>query len=456
MDTSLLSLSPLDGRYENKISSLKTYFSEYAFMKYRVKVELYYLNELLSYLKIINDDDINKLNDIIKNIIDKFNLEELKKIKEHEKQTKHDVKAVEYYILDKLNELTKNDLFSKINTYVHFGLTSQDINCTSNTLMLRDSITNIIYPKLELLLQKTLDIYNEYKEIPMLSHTHGQPASPTTFGKEIGVYYSRLNNSLKKLKNYEYITKFGGAIGNMNAHYIAYPDKNWVSFANYFMEEILLIKRHNITTQVSHYDEISELLDLVKRINTVLIDMSVDMWLYISKGYLNQKIKKGEVGSSTMPHKVNPINFENAEGNLILSSGLCESISRKLPISRLQRDLTDSTILRNLGVIFGYALVAYESLFEGLNKIEVNKELLIKDLEKNNIILAEAIQTILRREGIKGSYELLKDFTHGKRENLTIKDIHNFIDNLKTKLNLSDNLVIELKSLKVEKYIGVV
>ncbi|NNC94402.1 MAG: adenylosuccinate lyase, partial [Chitinophagales bacterium] len=411
----LLSISPVDGRYQSKTAILSNYFSEHALFKYRLKVEVEYLialaNRNIGIKENFNDDLIAKL----RNLYESFSVEDALSIKSHEKITNHDVKAVEYFLKDKLKDL---GLASHLE-FVHFGLTSQDINNTAVPLLLMDAHNMVMYPALKKLLDLINDLAKSWSDIPMLARTHGQPASPTTVGKEFFVFAERLQIQIKALSNIPFTAKFGGATGNFNAHLSAFPDIDWIAFSNDFLQSIKL-KRQQTTTQIEHYDNLAALLDNYKRINTILIDLAQDVWLYIAMDYFKQEIKKGEVGSSTMPHKVNPIDFENAEGNLALANALFEFMSRKLPISRLQRDLTDSTVSRNLGVPFAHVLIALLSLEKGLNKLRIDKSKIESDLEKNWAVVAEAIQTILRREGYPNPYEALKDLT--RSNNVIDKD----------------------------------
>lgn len=445
---SLTALSPLDGRYQTKLSPLGPYFSEFALIKYRIRVEIEYLIELhatgIKPLEPLDESEQNFLRDIFRN----FTPEDAQQVKEIEAVTNHDVKAVEYYIkqyidASRLPKLIQNKEF------IHFGLTSQDINNTASPMMLRDSIHDVYLPRIHNILDK-LNIYaEEWKDLPMLARTHGQPASPTTLGKEIKVFAIRLENQIKELSALPFPAKFGGATGNLNAHYIAYPDTDWHAFAKSFVEETLGLSRSFPTTQIEHYDGLGRIFDTIKRINTILIDLCQDIWLYISSEYFKQKVKAGEVGSSAMPHKVNPIDFENAEGNAGMSTALLEFLSRKLPVSRLQRDLTDSTIMRNVGVAVGYAYLSLLSLEKGLGKLLVNPEALAADLNKNWAVLAEAIQTILRREAYPNPYEALKALTRGK-SGIDEKSLAEFVEGL----DVSEEVKAELRVLRPEMFIG--
>ena len=440
----LYAITPIDGRYCNTTSILSKYVSEYALFKYRILVEIEYFKALYK-LQIKGLKDIQKYEiDRLDNIVKDFTLKEAMKIKNIEKINKHDVKAVEYYLQEKFIEYG----LEKHRSFIHFGLTSQDINSSAVILSIKETINSIIIPNLLTIMNTVLDMSKKWKNVTMLSRTHGQPASPTTIGKELYVFYYRLETQLRELKNVEYRTKFGGAVGNFNAHKVSYPDIDWETFADEFVYSLGLI-RNDYTTQISNYDEISTIFDNIKRINSILIDLDNDIWYYISLGYFKQNIVKDEVGSSTMPHKVNPINFENSEGNLIVSISLLECLSRKLPISRMQRDLTDSTILRNIGTIFGYTLIGYTSLVTGLSKLNIDRSRIDNDLEDNYVVISEGIQTILRREGIIDAYEKLKELTRGKM-NLTKDDFRKYIESLDISTELKD----ELNKITVYNYIG--
>jgi len=441
---SLLAITPIDGRYKYTCNDLKNYVSEYALFRYRIIVEINYFiflcKQPIPLLKNISNEQMNN----IQNIITNFSPNECLKVKKIEAKTKHDVKAIEYYIQE---QFIKYNLEMYI-PYIHFGLTSQDVNSTANILAIYNGIKEQLIPSIKKIMDILNILYNFWKHLPMLSRTQGQAASPTTSGKELYVFYYRLENQLKILNNIEYRTKFGGAVGNFNAHKVAFPHINWEEFGDNFINSFNLI-RNKFTTQISNYDEISNIFDNIKRINTILIDLNIDIWYYISMGYLNQKINTQEVGSSTMPHKINPINFENSEGNLIMSISLLECISRKLPISRLQRDLTDSTILRNIGSVFGYSLIGYKSLITGLNKISLNNEKIKSDLNDNSIVICEGMQTILRREGIPNAYELFKDFIY-KNETISEEKFNKFIN----QLDISDTIKEELHQISAFNYIG--
>lgn len=394
-------ISPLDNRYYNKVSDLRFFLSDYGINKIRFDTEIAYFKEIVKYIHGYENPDFNL----------KFNEMAFNRIKEIEKTTNHDIKAIEYYIREKLLENKENDYY-KYHNLIHFALTSQDINSFTNSLSVKLTVQKIILPKL-LNITAILEYmsYN-WTTANMLSRTHGQPAVTTSMGKELEVFNSRLLVQIKKLSEYQYSTKFGGAVGNLNAHYFSYPGKHWELFMNYFCNKFEL-KRNKVTTQIDHYDNLTEIFDIVKRINTILIDLSVDIWMYISINYFKLKTIKTEVGSSTMPHKVNPINFENSEGNLYMANGVFSVFSNKLPISRYQRDLSDSTIARNFGVAFGYSLLAYESLITGLNKLEINREVIDNDLNENWSILTEAIQCVMKTEGKDNAYELIKEHSRG-------------------------------------------
>lgn len=442
----LTAISPIDGRYRNKTEDLAEYFSEFALIKYRVLVEVEYFIALceipLPQLKNFNKKFYSQLRNIYKN----FNLKDAQKIKDIEKITNHDVKSVEYFVKEKFAQLG----LSSFKEFIHFGLTSQDINNTATPYSLKDAINNVYYPLLKEIIEKLNSISDKWAEVTMLAHTHGQPASPTRLGKEIKVFVERINKQLQLLKTIPFSAKFGGATGNFNAHHIAYPEIDWIDFANSFVNNVLGLDRSQTTTQIEHYDNIAAIFDNLKRINTIFIDLNRDFWTYISMNYFNQKIKKGEVGSSAMPHKVNPIDFENSEGNLGMANTIFEHLSAKLPISRLQRDLTDSTVLRNIGVPLGHTILAFKSLLKGIEKLVINEQAIKADLEKNWSVVAEAIQTILRREGYPDPFEALKELT---RTNKVINKevIYKFIDSLK----VSDNLKKELKMITPYNYTGV-
>lgn len=444
--TELNAISPIDGRYRSKTVGLSPYFSEEALIKYRVLIEVEYFIALieadLPQLKEINASIFPELRKIYQN----FSTEDALWIKDTEKTTNHDVKAVEYFIKIQFDKLG----LEKYKEFIHFGLTSQDINNTAIPLSAKDAFESVYIPSLTRVIEKLKELAIEWKEVSMLARTHGQPASPTRLGKEIFVFVQRLEEQLKLLYSIPFAAKFGGATGNYNAHKVAYPNDEWKSFGTQFVEKTLGLHHSFPTTQIEHYDHFAAFFDALKRINTILIDLDRDIWTYVSMDYFKQKIKAGEVGSSAMPHKVNPIDFENSEGNLGIANALFEHLSSKLPISRLQRDLTDSTVLRNIGVPMGHTLIAFEATLKGLNKLLLNEEKFAEDLEKNWAVVAEAIQTILRREGYPNPYEALKDLT---RTNTIInKDsIHTFID----ALNVSDIIKTELKAITPNNYLGI-
>ncbi len=447
MDTfSLLAISPVDGRYASKTRDLQQYFSEFALFKYRVLVEIEYFIALcelpLPQLKNVSADKLNKLRDIYKN----FSVEDARAIKEIEKITNHDVKAVEYFIKQKFEPLG----LDSVKEFVHFGLTSQDINNTAVPLALKDFLHTVFFPAVETTIQNIKAKAAEWKDIPLLARTHGQPASPTKLGKEFDVFVERLSNQFNMLKEIPVASKFGGATGNFNAHHVAFPGIDWPKFANEFVNTILGLHRYQKTTQIEHYDYLSALLDNVKRINTILFDLNRDIWTYISMDYFKQKIKPGEVGSSAMPHKVNPIDFENSEGNIGIANALFTHLSAKLPVSRLQRDLTDSTVIRNLGVPFAHSVLALSSFNKGLEKLIVNEEKIKADLEDNWAVVAEALQTILRREQYPEPYETLKALTRTNQK-ITPEIICNFIDTL----NVSNEIKEEMKKITPFNYTGV-
>ena len=437
-------ISPLDGRYSVQLNPLRKYFSEEALFEYRVKVEILYFQELCE--KHVGGLRLTrKTNSLVSNIIPNFSAEDYTRIKAIEKITNHDVKAVEYFIREKLESFG----LRKFTEYVHFGLTSQDINNTAIPMLIRDATNEELIPLLTRLGRHIRNLAAANRSVTMLARTHGQPASPTTLGKELAVFAERLEIQLKQLKAIEYSGKFGGATGNFNAHCIAFPKIKWNRWADLFLKKRLGLKRQQTTTQIAHYDELANWCHNMIRINTILIDLSRDIWSYISMEYLTQAVKPGEVGSSAMPHKVNPIDFENAEGNLGISSALAQFFAEKLPVSRLQRDLTDSTVLRNIGVPFSHTFLACLSIIKGLSKISVNKAKIKSDLNDHWIILAEGIQTILRREGVEGSYEILKALTRGKAS-VSRSELHEFIHSLKVK----ESVKKELLHLTPFSYIG--
>ena len=444
--TPLTSISPIDGRYRNKTEKLADYFSEYALIKYRVLVEIEYFIALcelpLPQLKNIDKAVFPKLKDIVNN----FSEDDALRIKDTEKVTNHDVKAVEYFIKEKFDELG----LEQYKEFIHFGLTSQDINNTSIPLSLKDALNDVYYPLLSELITKLKSQATVWADIAMLAKTHGQPASPTRLGKEIMVFVSRLEGQLNLLKSIPLSAKFGGATGNYNAHNVAYPEYDWRAFGNKFVSEKLGLEREEWTTQISNYDNLAAVFDALKRIDTVMIDLNRDFWQYISMEYFKQKIKEGEIGSSAMPHKVNPIDFENAEGNLGIANAILEHLASKLPISRLQRDLTDSTVLRNIGVPVGHIVIAMQSTLKGLDKLLLNNDSLFKDLENCWAVVAEGIQTILRREGYPKPYEALKALTR-TNNTITAESIADFIN----ELNVSEAVKDELRKITPHTYTGV-
>ena len=442
---SLTAISPVDGRYRSKSAGLDEYFSEFALIRYRVKVEVEYFIALCELpLPQLADFD-HKYFPTVRSFYENFTVENALEIKDIEKVTNHDVKAVEYFLKRRFDEL---DL-KRFKEFIHFGLTSQDINNVAVPMTLRDANANIYLPAMQELRDKLFAMAEEWKDVPMLAHTHGQPASPTHLGKEIYVFVERIDNQINNLKNIPFCAKFGGATGNMNAHKIAYPQIEWKNFANNYINNNLGLTRLQTTTQIEHYDFMAAYFDAVKRINTILIDLARDVWQYVSMEYFKQKIKAGEVGSSAMPHKVNPIDFENAEGNLGLANAIFEHLSAKLPISRMQRDLTDSTVTRNVGVPLAHTMIAISSLLKGLDKLILNEEKLSADLLNNYAVVAEAIQTILRREEVEGAYELLKGLTR-TNEKVTRESIDKFID----ELPVSDEVKAEMHVITPENYTG--
>ena len=446
MQNSLMSISPIDGRYANKTDLLQNYFSEYALIKYRVKVEIEYFISLCEIpLPQLADFD-SSLFPSLRVIYTHFSLEDASRIKDIENTTNHDVKAVEYFIKEKFDALG----IAKYKEFIHFGLTSQDINNTSIPLSLMDGVREVLTKYFDELYLSLYAMADRWAAVPMLAHTHGQPASPTRLGKEIKVFAARIREQLDQLDRAPYPAKFGGATGNFNAHFVAYPEIDWNDFAKSFVEGKLGLKRSYPTTQIEHYDNLAAIFDNLKRLNTILIDLSRDIWTYISMDYFKQKIKEGEVGSSAMPHKVNPIDFENAEGNLGIANAILDHLSAKLPISRMQRDLTDSTVLRNIGVPVAHTLIALKSLQKGLSKLILNEERINRDLEDNWAVVAEGIQTILRREGYPNPYETLKQLTR-TNEKINAQSISQFIDTL----NVSDSVKEELRAITPHAYVGV-
>lgn len=433
----LNAISPIDGRYANKTIELAQYFSEHALIKYRVKVEVEYLKHLIDnkvgILASFPTERINELDQIVAN----FNSENGQSVKDIEKVTNHDVKAVEYFIKDQFDQLGGLEEYKE---FIHFGLTSQDINNTSLPMMIKDALENEYYPIIEEIVALISGMAKEYKGVPMLAKTHGQPASPTTLGKEIAVFEERLNDQLALTKALPIKAKFGGATGNLNAHKVSFPDTDWIKFADDFVEQRLGLQRSRYTTQIAHYDHLAAIFHNLSRINTILLDFCKDLWTYIMMEYFKQKVVANEVGSSAMPHKVNPIDFENAEGNLGIANALLIHLSSKLPISRLQRDLTDSTVIRNVGVPFAHIFIALKSIKKGIGKLQLNQEKLNEDLDNNWAVVAEAIQNILRRESYPKPYEALKGLTRGKSK-ISKEDIHNFIHGLEVDTAIKNELL---------------
>ena len=444
--SSLTAISPIDGRYQRKTSELQPYFSEYGLIKYRVLIEIeYFIAMVESGVEALVDFPKEKYTEL-RAIYKEFSEEDALWIKDTEKVTNHDVKAVEYFVKDKMTKLGVVDHLE----FVHFGLTSQDINNTSIPLSMKEAIEEQYVPLLNMLIDRLAQLSNDWKGIPMLARTHGQPASPTRLGKEIQVFVERLNIQKAQLEAIPYSAKFGGATGNFNAHHVAFKDNDWVAFANDFVNNILGLTRSQTTTQIEHYDNLSALFDVLKRINTIILDLDRDMWTYISMEYFKQKLKEGEVGSSAMPHKVNPIDFENSEGNIGIANALYEHLSAKLPVSRLQRDLTDSTVLRTIGMPLAHSFIAFKSTLKGLDKLLLNRQAFELDLEKNWAVVAEAIQTVLRCEGYPKPYEALKGLTR-KNEAITKETVHAFVDTLE----VSDALKIELREITPQNYTGI-
>ncbi len=448
MDLNLLTaISPIDGRYRSKTDQLGNYFSEYALIRYRVRVEIEYFIALcelpLPQLEDFNHSLFETLRDIYRN----FSEDDAQRVKDIEKVTNHDVKAVEYFIKEQLDKI---DDFEKYKEFIHFGLTSQDINNTSVPLSIKEALAEVIVPQVEELIGQLNEYAEAWAEVPMLAKTHGQPASPTRLGKEIHVFSYRLQKQLEAMQKTEITAKFGGATGNFNAHHVAYPKYDWREFGNKFVSEKLGLEREQYTTQISNYDQMGAVFDALRRINTIIIDLDRDFWMYISMEYFKQKIKAGEVGSSAMPHKVNPIDFENSEGNLGISNAILQFLAQKLPVSRLQRDLTDSTVLRNVGVPLGHTVIAIQSTLKGLRKLILNEEKLNADLDNTWAVVAEAIQTILRREAYPHPYEALKALTR-TNEKMTPETIHNFIE----QLNVSEEVKAELRAITPLNYTGI-
>ncbi len=443
---SLTAISPIDGRYRDKVENLSAFFSEFALIGYRVVIEVEYFLSLCEIpLPKLEKFPADKI-DLLKDIYARFTIEDALRIKEIESVTNHDVKAVEYFLKEKFDRLN----LSAYKEFIHFGLTSQDVNNTAIPLSIHDALNQEYFPAIENLLTKLNTLAEEWKDVTMLAHTHGQPASPTKLGKELLVFVERINVQLSQLKNLIAYAKFGGATGNFNAHYVAYPTIDWDVFANRFVQEKLGLQRSRFTTQIAHYDNYSAIFDAMRRINTIILDLDRDMWTYISMNYFRQKIKQGEVGSSAMPHKVNPIDFENSEGNLGIANAAFDHLSQKLPVSRLQRDLTDSTVTRNIGVPFAHSIIAIRATIRGLKKLLLNQEAIDADLESNWAVVAEGIQTILRRENYPNPYEALKDHTRVNQV-ITKESIHQFID----KLSVSDDVKKELKNITPFTYTGI-
>ena len=443
----LTAVSPIDGRYRSKTESLADYFSEYALIRYRVRVEIEYFITLcelpLPQLESFNSALFEQLRDIYRN----FDEASAARVKEIESITNHDVKAVEYFIKEEFDKIGGLDNYKE---FIHFGLTSQDINNTSVPLSVKEVLEEVFYPQVEELIAQLKEYAEEWKNVPMLAKTHGQPASPTRLGKEVEVYVYRLSEQLATLRNCKMTAKFGGATGNFNAHHVAYPQHDWRAFGNRFVSEKLGLEREQWTTQISNYDHLGSVFDAIRRINTIIIDLDRDFWMYISMEYFKQKIKAGEVGSSAMPHKVNPIDFENSEGNLGIANAILQFLAQKLPVSRLQRDLTDSTVLRNVGVPVGHSVIAIQSTLKGLRKLILNEEKLREDLENTWAVVAEAIQTILRREAYPHPYEALKALTR-TNEKMTEETIHAFVQTL----NVSDSVKAELMAITPYNYTGI-
>ena len=444
--STLTAISPVDGRYRNKAENLAAYFSEYALIKYRVRVEIEYFITLSEFLPQLGELNTAEVKEELRKIYQEFTEEDALRVKEIESVTNHDVKAVEYFIKEKTNHF----LAEKYHEFIHFGLTSQDINNTSVPLSIKDALQEVYFPGLEELIGSLKKYAEEWMDIPMLAKTHGQPASPTRLGKEVMVFVYRLEQQLSLLKATPISAKFGGATGNFNAHHVAYPEYDWRAFGNKFVSEVLGLKREEWTTQISNYDNLAAIFDSLKRINTILIDLNRDFWQYISMEYFKQKIKAGEIGSSAMPHKVNPIDFENAEGNLGIANAILEHLATKLPVSRLQRDLTDSTVLRNVGVPLAHIEIAFKSLTKGLGKLLLNESALFRDLDNCWAVVAEGIQTVLRREGYPKPYEALKALTR-TNQTVTEQSIKEFIETL----NVSDRIKDELRAITPHNYTGI-
>ena len=444
--STLTAISPVDGRYRNKAENLAAYFSEYALIKYRVQVEIEYFITLSEFLPQLRALATGENKEALRKIYREFSVEDATRIKEIESVTNHDVKAVEYFIKEKFDLLS----LQEYKEFIHFGLTSQDINNTSVPLSIKDALNEVYFPGLQEVIDMLKKYAEDWAEVPMLAKTHGQPASPTRLGKEVMVFVYRLEQQVKLLKATPVSAKFGGATGNFNAHHVAFPEYDWKAFGNKFVNEVLGLSREEWTTQISNYDNMAAIFDGMKRIDTILIDLCRDFWQYVSMEYFKQKIKAGEVGSSAMPHKVNPIDFENAEGNLGMANAILTHLATKLPISRLQRDLTDSTVLRNVGVPMAHVEIAFKSLTKGLGKWLLNEKALYRDLDNCWAVVAEGIQTILRREGYPKPYEALKALTR-TNEGITAESISNFIDTLQ----VSDAVKAELKAITPHNYTGI-
>ena len=443
----LTAVSPIDGRYRSKADCLAPYFSEFALIKHRVRVEIEYFIMLcqLPLPQLASFDQ--KLFPRLRQIYETLTENEAQRVKDIEKVTNHDVKAIEYFIKEEFDKIGGLEAYKE---FIHFGLTSQDINNTSFPLMLKEALQDVVYPALQELIDQLNQYSEEWKDVPMLAHTHGQPASPTRLGKEIRVFAYRLEEQFESLKTLPMPAKFGGATGNLNAHHVAYPEYNWTDICNRFVSEGLGLKREQYTTQISNYDGMGAIFDALKRINTIIIDLDRDFWQYISMNYFKQKIKAGEVGSSAMPHKVNPIDYENSEGNLGIANAILQFLAQKLPVSRLQRDLTDSTVLRNIGVPLGHSVIAIQSTLKGLRKLILHEEKLQEDLNNTWAVVAEAIQTILRREAYPHPYEALKALTR-TNQHMTEETIHEFIQGL----NVSDSVKAELMAITPSNYTGI-
>jgi len=442
----LTAITPIDGRYRSKVENLGNYFSEFALIKYRVLVEVEYFIAMAEKGAGLMAEFPKDKFDNLRSLYENFTEEDALKVKATERVTNHDVKAVEYLVKDKLNELG----LSKFEEYIHFGLTSQDINNTAIPLSIKEAVEDEYLPALNQVIDLLVDYSKQWKDIPMLARTHGQPASPTRLGKEFQVFVERLQIQKERLMSIPFSAKFGGATGNLNAHLVAFPNDNWVEFANGFVNNKLGLDRSQTTTQIEHYDNLAALFDGMKRINTIILDLNRDLWTYISMDYFKQKLKEGEIGSSAMPHKVNPIDFENSEGNIGLANAIFEHLSAKLPVSRLQRDLTDSTVLRNVGSPFAHTLIAFNSTLKGLSKLLLNEAKLNADLENNWAVVAEAIQTVLRREGFDKPYEMLKGLTR-TNTGINKESIQAFIETL----TISDSLKTELKQITPQNFTGI-